>query len=601
MPRVRPPADRVTTTIRPSNPFDLIRLLARSQNDPKKALAELVQNALDAGARTVTVERGRERRRTCLKVRDDGAGVLPDRDRKEALRYLATHVGESLKRRLSPAERREQLVLGTYGIGILGFWSLGGILEMRTRVAGGEPWVLRLFEDDPKVEMEPWRGGLFEGETWTEVVVLDLHPTVQTRLSGRRVADYLAMELRGQIQERGVDLRVHDRLARGRAQREIRVIPPRFRGDPIAVATVRAGPFGPVRFDLHDVEAGAAEEAVVAITAGGAVVYDRVADFPDLAHPPWTLGRLSGTIEFADFEVAPGTRRGVAPDERAAAFHAAVLSVERSILEAIEARDVERAVAEERDLAKDLRRVFRDLVRAIPHLELFPVMPETPGGTEPADPVGLPVAAPTEPDGEGDDGAEEDLPLFPPGPLAAVRVTPAAARVVVGSPRRFHAAAFDAGGRRLDGDVVYVWSADGVGAIEAGYGRHATFRAGPAPGPARVSAVAALHGASATGEARVDVVADEGGDGRGDAGIPEPVLVDEPHAGWRSRYVDGRWEVNRRHPDYLRSACERRRLLRYLAMLFAKELALRDSGDPRHADVLERMAQILALVDPHLR
>ena len=53
-PRKKPPAKRVR--LRPQDPFDLIRLLARSQSDPRKAIGELVQNSLDAGASTVEIE-----------------------------------------------------------------------------------------------------------------------------------------------------------------------------------------------------------------------------------------------------------------------------------------------------------------------------------------------------------------------------------------------------------------------------------------------------------------------------------------------------------------------------------------------------------------
>jgi hypothetical protein len=34
--------------LQPADPFDLIRLLAQSQSDPRKAVAELVQNSIDA-------------------------------------------------------------------------------------------------------------------------------------------------------------------------------------------------------------------------------------------------------------------------------------------------------------------------------------------------------------------------------------------------------------------------------------------------------------------------------------------------------------------------------------------------------------------------
>ena len=88
---------RATTSLqlKPADPFELIRWLARSQSDPRKAVAELVQNCIDAGARHITIERQRIRKTPCLSIRDDGEGVLPDMDREAALRHLATHVGHS--------------------------------------------------------------------------------------------------------------------------------------------------------------------------------------------------------------------------------------------------------------------------------------------------------------------------------------------------------------------------------------------------------------------------------------------------------------------------------------------------------------------------
>src|ERR1700740_2775109 len=125
-----------TGRLRVHDPFELIRWLGISQPDPRKALAELVQNSLDAGARTIRVVRRREKGRASLVIWDDGEGVIPELDRPEALRYIAPHVGHSRKRSLTPQQRLELLTQGQYGIGLLGFWSLGEVLEMRTSVPG---------------------------------------------------------------------------------------------------------------------------------------------------------------------------------------------------------------------------------------------------------------------------------------------------------------------------------------------------------------------------------------------------------------------------------------------------------------------------------
>jgi hypothetical protein len=96
----------ITGNLKPADPFELIRWLARSQNDPRKALAELVQDSLDAGAGRVQIIRARERGVTTLHVIDDGSGVLPEMTREEGLGYIATHIGHSRKRNLTITERR---------------------------------------------------------------------------------------------------------------------------------------------------------------------------------------------------------------------------------------------------------------------------------------------------------------------------------------------------------------------------------------------------------------------------------------------------------------------------------------------------------------
>ena len=125
--------------LRPHDAFDLIRLLARSQSDPRKAVAELVQNSLDAGARRIELTWFNKDRERALRIWDDGEGVFPELDREEALRQIAHTIGYSHKRDLSPIERKEQMVLGRYGIGLIGFWSVGRVLEMKSRVGGGRP------------------------------------------------------------------------------------------------------------------------------------------------------------------------------------------------------------------------------------------------------------------------------------------------------------------------------------------------------------------------------------------------------------------------------------------------------------------------------
>src|SRR5215475_6766053 len=95
--------------LQPADPFDLIRWLARTQNDPRKAVAELVQNSIDARATAIRIERRRIKGQPALVIRDDGEGVLPGLARDEALRFLGTNIGHSHKLGLSAAERHARV------------------------------------------------------------------------------------------------------------------------------------------------------------------------------------------------------------------------------------------------------------------------------------------------------------------------------------------------------------------------------------------------------------------------------------------------------------------------------------------------------------
>ena len=58
--------------LRIGDDWNAIRIIALSQANPLKAVAELVENSIDAGARHVAITKGRERGHGYLKVTDDG-------------------------------------------------------------------------------------------------------------------------------------------------------------------------------------------------------------------------------------------------------------------------------------------------------------------------------------------------------------------------------------------------------------------------------------------------------------------------------------------------------------------------------------------------
>ena len=75
------------------NNWNAITIIALSQNNPLKAIAEFVENSIDAKAKNITIVRGRLKKETYLKIIDDGEGI-------DDFKYVATHIGDSIKRKL---------------------------------------------------------------------------------------------------------------------------------------------------------------------------------------------------------------------------------------------------------------------------------------------------------------------------------------------------------------------------------------------------------------------------------------------------------------------------------------------------------------------
>jgi hypothetical protein len=607
VPRRRRRSDVERGRVRVHDPFELVRLLAMSQSDPRKALAELVQNSLDAGARTIRVVRRREKGRTALTVWDDGEGVIPELERPEALRYIATHIGHSRKRSLTPKERFQLLTQGQYGIGLLGFWSLGEVMEMRTSVPGQRPHRLVLHREREDYLIEPLRGRLPIDERWTEIVVADLHREAMPALLGRRVAEYLGAELRGQLLAREVRLVVEDHIARGQAQKVLNVRPRRFLGERLeGLSRIEVPGHPPIQIEIYlrgDDEEPAAPRGV-AVYAAGTLVADGFDELGalDLDHPPWTDPRLSGVVEFPALHVAPGSRRGIVPDEAAGLFARALAGAEPALLALLESYERSRTQELDREVVRDLQRLFRDFFRQRPRYAALPVEARDHDEAAAAAP-GAPAVAPLPEEAPLPESeiAPSEAFLFPAGPLAEVKILPSQLRLECGAERHARARAVDADGRPVDGVLIYAWRLSaGLAELVAEDDAAAavTVRAGDRPGAGTLGVVCRSGAIEVRAEARVEVV--EHPQPNAGEGVPEPELVDAPGSPWRSRIADGTWQVNSGHPEY-RAIADRPALkLRYLALLFAKEVVLRSGGDPRLEAALEQFVEVAAYADRRL-
>jgi hypothetical protein len=592
--------------LKPADPFELVRLLARSQSDPRKAVAELVQNSLDAGAREVVIERVRQRGVLALTVRDDGEGVLPALERETALQYIATNIGHSHKLGLGPSERASRVVAGQYGVGLLGFWAIGAQMELRSRVGGSDVLALCMHEDSPDARIRKLPLRTDYRNTFTEVVISPVHDVAQKALAGRRLSDYLASELRGQILAHSARVMVLDRIARGLAQKEFLVTPRRFVGERLDLPeSVPVPDFAPLRVELY--LARGAERPMLHVACAGTIVADDISELAALGlnEKPWVGTDLVGQIDFPSFSVPPGTRRGVAPDRAAIAFVNALEELRPRVLSELARLDAQRRAAADREIVKDLARALRGLRKHLPQYDLPEVADGALGGRldarerGPEADAGASLAPPS-----SETPITEDLPLFPPGPLASVRIAPAEIAIAPGSERRVRAVAVDQSGARIT-NVELEWQlaqpAPSGLTIRGESSRPAIVASAQVPLGTKAELLLFAREGERRAEANAIIVCAPESSPAESLGVPEPHLVSDVDGRWRSRMLGDRWEVNEAHADYVALRAEPRARVRYLLSLLSKEIVLRTSGRPEVAEVLESLVEVLAHAERNLR
>jgi hypothetical protein len=182
-----------------------------------------------------------------------------------------------------------------------------------------------------------------------------------------------------------------------------------------------------------------------------------------------------------------------------------------------------------------------------------------------------------------------------PDELALLSLVPSAIAVAPGAARNVRAVATDERARRIEQGLEFRWALEdpSLARLEAGEGPGARLVASEREGTTRLRVAAIAPSgrrAEASGElvVRVPPV-------RTASGVPTPILVEEPGTRWRSRFREGRWEVNSGHADYRVVEDSRERRLQYFVLLLAREIAHRAEGrDARVGDALESLIEVAA-------
>ncbi len=611
-----PRKDSSSGRLRIGDDWNAIRIIALSQSNPLKAIAELVENSIDARAQHVTITRGREHGEHYLAIRDDGDGVPRDEHGVPDFRYVATHICDSIKRHLK-ADGAPGALQGEFGIGLLSFWTVGENLTMSSTGADRRSYQMKMRKGDPGYQVGPRR--VLFAERGTEIRITPLLDGIRA-LSGEKIQWYLASELRDRIRQSGVRITVIDKLAR----KQFAVEPRQFEGRLLHQLPPVRTPFGDAYCELYLDEPS--DAAHVFLSRSGTRVIQDLALLPGLEDGPWAMRCLQGLIDAPFLNLTPGTRSGIIHDERYAAFVTALAPLASALTTLIEEQ---RRAAEEQasqQLLRTIQRAFREAMLALPPEEYdwFEVQTRRHLGERPAPPDRSQGAAGNGANGEPISPAEEWLGVTEPaasesgqrrffecaGPLFSVLISPSASTIGVGESRRLRALPRDRSRRRVDEELGFLWEiVEGGGSLEGARDQEVTFLAPDVPGLTRLRVTARQREIACGAEALITIAASLVGALPETAGIANarglPGYTLERAAGelWRSRFDSARnlIVVNNGHRDFVFASRTQALKLRYLIRLYAKELVLRNFAGLPSDQLLERMIELSLYTEEKLR
>jgi histidine kinase/DNA gyrase B/HSP90-like ATPase len=585
--------------LRIGNDWNAITIIALSQSNPLKAIAELVENSIDARATTVTIIRGRSEGRHYLEVRDNGQGIPRDTAGRPDFRYVATHICDSVKRRLK-VEGAAGLQ-GEFGIGLLSFWTLGEELTLTSAAADDRAWQMVMRKGDPGYAVKVKRS-LFV-EPGTQLRIARLLEGIRS-LSGEKIQWYLAAELRDRIRHTGVRITVIDKIAR----KQYAVEPRQYEGRLLHQLPAIPTALGDVYVELY--MNSPKETNRVALYRRGTRVFEDVSASEELARPPWNSGYLQGHIDAPFINLTPGTRSGIIHDEAYSALLDALLPLEEKLNEMFEAQRKAEEEQASRELLQTIQRAFREAFLALPAEEYdwFDIRAHAERGrgsgnrefTSDAE-IALGVTEP-----ETVSVKQKQFFEFA-GPLFSVAVSPASSIVRVGEQRSLRALTYDRSRRRVETDLTFEWEVvEGNGALDRSHDQAVTFIAPAEPGLVRVKVLVRQGDIERSGSALITVTHEllpqVGTATVESAGLPGYTFESAPGESWRSKFDSTRnlVIVNNGHRDFVYAARNKSLKLRYLVRLYSKELVLKNFVGLPPDQLLERMVELSLRTEENL-
>jgi len=586
--------------LRIGNDWNAITIIALSQNNPLKAIAEFVENSIDAQARHVTIIRGKEHDHQYLKVIDDGQGIPCAEDGMPDFKYVATHICDSLKRRLK--QEGVGNIQGEFGIGLLSFWTVGHELMIISSGRDGKAYQMEMKKGMPGYVVIPRpRLLLVKG---TQLIISRLLAGIRN-LNGEKIQHYLASELRDRIRHSGVKIRIIDRTSR----LELNVEPRQYEGQLIHDLPQINTPFGDVYVELYLTERNS--ENCISLFRSGTRVLPNITVLDLFKCEPWSSGYFQGVIDVPFLHLTPGTRDGIIQDEHFAVFCDSLINLK----ERLNAIVSEQSKAEEERMSESILRsvqkAFLNAMLSLPREEYdWFDMPEKStsrtSSVEGAENYSLILEG--EHHSERKQAAQKEF-FEVAGPLFSARIQPGSAILPVNTTKTFRAVGLDRSRRQIEQNLSYEWAIiEGKGQLDRKNGEFVIFSAPDEPALCKLKVAIRQLETVCEAESIITIVdsllkAPVENNEFSKKGLPSYTLESAVGQMWRSRYDEKRniIIINSGHRDFIYAGKERMRKLRYISRLFAKELVLHNFVGEPPEQLLEHLLELSMYTEDNLK
>lgn len=438
-------------------------------------------------------------------------------------------------------------------------------------------------------------------------------------LSGDKIQNFLASELRDRISRSGVRIRILDHASR----RELIVEPRKFKGRLIHQLPEIRCPFGDVYLELYFAEPS--QESNISLFKQGTRVLPDISRLDHFSGSPWNSRSIEGIIDVPFLQLTPGTRDGIVLDEPYESLCVALEPLEATLSELLD----EKRRAEEEEASKQIlsrvTRAFREAFLHLPSEEYGWLAAKTRDPRRQSSQTGTGEFGPD--DEHSDVGLQDDTsfgeylpePLEPveaqksffdyAGPMHKLMISPASSVMGVGERKKLKAVARDRSGRMIETGLSYQWQVtDGGGMIEGIEAAYAEYVAPEEPGVVSIELTVTQGDEQRVANALVTVTAEllkrQGGTGGATRrGLPGYTYRKAPGELWRSTY-DAEQSIifiNNAHADFIYASRQPMTKLRYIMRLFAKELVLANFPEANRDELLERMVELTLYTEENLR